>query len=351
MAKRSRTAKSGGASPITAAEARTLFADFKAAPALVLAVSGGPDSTALLWLAAQWRTKLKRGPRLLAVTVDHGLRAESAREAKDVKALSASLDIEHRTVRWIGTKPKAGLSAAARDARYDLLARAAKAVKATHIVTAHTSDDQAETLLMRLARGSGVAGLAAMARQSPRGDVVLARPLLDVPKARLVATLTRARVGFVTDPTNHDLAFTRPRLRALMPSLAEEGIDVRTLLRLSHRLARANAALDAVADYAARALVAIEEKPPRWTIEARAFASLPAEIRLRMLVRAINATGHEGPVELGKAEVLSDALDRALLTLPSARFKGHLAGAIVDLARGSVSITPAPPRRTRGRSA
>lgn len=351
MAKRSRTAKSGGASPITAAEARTLFADFKTTPALVLAVSGGPDSTALLWLAAQWRARLKRGPRLVAVTVDHGLRAESAREAKDVKAFAASLDVEHRTLKWTGAKPAKGLPAAARDARYDLLAKAAKAAKATHIVTAHTSDDQAETLLMRLARGSGVAGLAAMARQSPRDGLVLARPLLEVAKARLIATLDKARVGFINDPTNHDLAFTRPRLRALMPVLAAEGIDARNLLRLSSRLARANAALDAVADYAMRAMVAIEQKPQRWTIEARAYASLPAEIRLRTLLRAINAVGHEGPAELGKAETLADTLDRALLSLPAARFKGHLAGAIVTLDRGSVSIGPAPRRRAHGRGA
>lgn len=334
--------------PITALEAKELFADLKTAPGLVLAVSGGPDSTALLWLAAHWRAKLKRGPRLVAVTVDHGLRPESAREAKDVKTLAASLAVEHRTVRWTGTKPVKGLPAAARDARYGLLAKAAKAAKATHIVTAHTSDDQAETLLMRLARGSGLAGLAAMARQSPRDGLVLARPLLDIPKARLIATLEKARVGFVTDPTNHDLAFTRPRLRALMPVLAAEGIDARNLLRLSSRLARANAALDAVADYAMRALVAIEDEPRRWTIEARAFGSLPAEIRLRTLVRAINAVGHEGPAELGKAETLADALDRALLSLPDARFKGHLAGAIVTLDRGSVSIGPAPRRRGRG---
>lgn len=336
---------------ITVAEARTLFADFKATPALVLAVSGGPDSTALLWLAARWRARLKRGPKLVAVTVDHGLRVESAREAKDVKKLAASLGIDHRTLKWTGTKPAKGLPAAARDARYGLLAKAARAAKATHIVTAHTSDDQAETLLMRLARGSGVAGLAAMAMQSQRGDLVLARPLLGIPKARLIATLDKARVGFITDPTNHDIAFTRPRLRALMPMLAEEGIDARNLLRLSSRLARANAALDAVADYAMRALVAIEQQPQRWTIEARAYASLPAEIRLRTLVRAINAVGHEGPAELGKAETLADALDRALLSLPVARFKGHLAGAIVTLDRGSVSIGPAPRRRAHGRGA
>ena len=158
-------------SAISASDAKNLFAEWKAAPAIVLAVSGGPDSIALMWLAARWRRALARGPRLVAVTVDHGLRAASAREASDVKRLARSLGLPHHTVRWRGAKPKTGVPAAARAARYRLLAKAAQDHGATHILTAHTRDDQAETLLMRLLRGSGIAGLAAMARQSPRHGV------------------------------------------------------------------------------------------------------------------------------------------------------------------------------------
>src|SRR5271169_1673933 len=210
-------------SPISATDAKALFADWKAAPALVLAVSGGPDSIALMWLMARWRRSLARGPRLVAITVDHGLRSEAAREARDVKHLARTLDVEHRTMRWSGTKAKTGLPAAARSARYQLLARAARACGATHVLTAHTRDDQAETLLMRLLRGSGIAGLSAMARQSEREGVLLARPLLDIPKSRLIATLNKAKIAFADDPTNHDPTFTRPRLRALLPLLAAEG--------------------------------------------------------------------------------------------------------------------------------
>src|ERR1700754_422257 len=105
-------------SPITAARARAIFAPWKGVPAVLLAVSGGPDSVALLWLAARWRRGLKRAPRLVAVTVDHGLRATAAREARDVKRLAKTLDVEHRTLRWRGAKPKTGLPAAAREARY-----------------------------------------------------------------------------------------------------------------------------------------------------------------------------------------------------------------------------------------
>jgi tRNA(Ile)-lysidine synthase len=207
-------------SPISVAQAKRLFADWKSAPAIVLAVSGGPDSIALMWLAARWRRALARGPRLVAVTVDHGLRTEAAREARDVKRLARSLEVPHRTLRWTGTKPNTGLPAAARAARYRLLAQAARSNGATHVLTAHTRDDQAETLLMRMLRGSGIAGLAAMTRVSEREGLWLARPLLDVSKAQLVATLNRARINFADDPTNRDVSYTRPRLRALMPAIA-----------------------------------------------------------------------------------------------------------------------------------
>ena len=132
----------------------------------MLAVSGGPDSIALMWLAARWRRALARGPRLIAVTVDHGLRAEAAREARDVKRLARRSICPIARCAGRGAKPKTGVPAAARAARYRLLAEAARANGATHILTAHTRDDQAETLLMRMLRGSGIAGLAAMARQS-----------------------------------------------------------------------------------------------------------------------------------------------------------------------------------------
>src|ERR1700731_4460780 len=235
-------------SPISVRDAKHLFADWKIAPALVLAVSGGPDSIALMWLMARWRRAIRRGPRLIAVTVDHGLRTEAAREARDVKRLARILDLPHRTVRWTGAKPRTGLPAAARAARYRLLAQAARAHGATHVLTAHTRDDQAETLLMRMVRGSGIAGLAAMARESEREGVVLARPFLNVSKSQLIATLKKAKVGFAADPTKRALNFTRPRIRAVMPALAAEGGDARNLARLASRLARANAAVGALAD-------------------------------------------------------------------------------------------------------
>ena len=352
-------------SPISASDAKRLFADWKAVPAIVLAVSGGPDSVALMWLAARWRRGLSRGPRLVAVTVDHGLRKEAAREARDVKRLARALDLEHRTMRWRGTKPKTGLPAAARIARYELLARAARACGATHVLTAHTRDDQAETLLMRLLRGSGIAGLSAMARQIERDGFLLARPLLHLPKARLIATLNRAKIDFADDPTNRDTNFTRPRIRALLPALAAEGGDARALARLASRLARANAAVEILADGAERYLdLALRGSEAGLgggdgqtfdakTFDATAFAALPEEIRLRLLKRAIDRYGHEGPAELGKVEVLLASLDQAVAESTTGRrqgagqtrFKQTLAGALVGLARGRIRIEPAPIRR------
>jgi len=349
-------------SPISVRQAKALFADWKGAPALVLAVSGGPDSIALMWLMARWRRALSRGPHLLAVTVDHGLRAESAREAREVKRLADALGLAHRTVRWTGVKPKSGVPAAARAARYRLLAAIARQSGASHVLTAHTRDDQAETLLMRLVRGSGITGLAAMARQTELEGMLIARPFLDISKSQLIATLERARVGFADDPTNRDISFTRPRIRAVIHGLAAEGGDSRNLARLASRLARANAAIEILVDGAARYLALKGREtvsPPApgvtrrsVTFDAAAFAALPEEIRLRLLLRAINRFGYEGPAELGKVEALLAVLDGALQK-PAAkqppRLKQTLAGALVSLVGGRIIIAPAPPRRRPAR--
>ena len=358
-------------SPISMRHAKGLFADWRGVPAIVLAVSGGPDSIALMWLAARWRRALARGPRLIAVTVDHGLRAEAAGEARNVKRLARALDLPHRTMRWTGAKPKTGLPAAARAARYGLLARAARESGATHILTAHTRDDQAETLLMRLLRGSGIAGLAATAPVTEREGVLLARPFLNVSKSQLIATLRKAKVAFADDPTNRDTNFTRPRIRAVMPLLAAEGGDARSLARLASRLARANAAIEILVDGAERYLAltdrlavspseigaktfeakTFEAKAPGAAIfEAKAFAAMPEEIRLRLLLRAIDRFGHEGPAELGKVEAMLSVLGRAM-TKPNSRrrprLKQTLAGALVSLIDDRITVAPAPPRRRR----
>jgi tRNA(Ile)-lysidine synthase len=328
------------ASPITDAEADSLLAPLAGLRTLVVAVSGGPDSTALLWLLAHWRERRGDAPDLIAVTVDHGLRPEAAAEARAVKALAASLGVGHRTRRWRGDKPASGLQAAAREARYRLLADSAARARAQHVVTAHTQDDQAETILMRLSRGSGVSGLAGMAPATPRGAITLLRPLLGVPKARLLATLAEAGIEFARDPSNRDARFLRPRLRALLPALAQEGLDAAGWARFAARMRRADAALEAAADAAEAAALRIA--PLCTLFDVGAWAALPAEIRLRLLVRAIGRAG-EG-AQLGPAETLESEIAQAI-GARTARLRRTLGGALISLRRGVVQIEPAPPRR------
>ena len=400
------------AKAVSASEAKTLFSDLQAIPVIMLAVSGGPDSTALMVLAAGWRDTLKTKPKLIAVTVDHGLRKESRQEAAAVARLARKLKIAHRTLRWRGHKPATGLQQAARAVRYRLLREAACKAKAAHILTAHTLDDQAETVLIRMSRGSGLTGLGAMTRigslplaqRSPsphrgqgwgegarasrsdlphpnahpnsglpkfgtnigrsrkhptsaafdlsppgRGEeesngILLVRPLLDIPKARLIATLRATEIPYADDPSNRDPRFTRARLRVMMGALAEEGLDASRLAQLARRLKRAESAIEAAVDRAADELLV--DSPSSVAIERRRFAELPDEIALRLLARALTSAGDEGPVELGKLEALKNALDNAQ-NAGNGRLRRTLAGAVVTLTDRQLIVERAPPRRRR----
>jgi tRNA(Ile)-lysidine synthase len=332
-------------------------------------------------LAARWRDMLKAKPELVAVTVDHGLRKEAKAEAAAVGKLARKLGITHRTLRWTGKKPSTGLQQAARAARYRLLGEAARKVGAAHVLTAHTLDDQAETVLIRMSRGSGIAGLAGMqpfsgipgrerssrARnpysEAPRSmdsgpgpsgrpgmteteaALHLIRPFLSLPKSRLVATLRAAKIPFATDPANRDPRFTRARLRALMPDLAEEGLDARRLALLARRLKRADAALEA-ATARARDELALPAHQDTIAFDAKGYARLPGEVGLRLIGAAVAALGDEGPVELGKLEAMKEALDAAQKQ-GNVRFRRTLAGAVVAFTGTRILVECAPPRRSR----
>jgi tRNA(Ile)-lysidine synthase len=333
-------------------EANALFSGLENSRGLILAVSGGADSTALLVLAARWAKRLKRAPKLVAVTIDHGLRIEAAREAAAVKRLARRLGVAHRTVHWRGRKPRTGLQEAARSARYRLLGQAASSAGYEHILTAHTLDDQAETVLFRLARGSGLIGLTGMAQVSPlpvAGDRVafLLRPLLGIPKARLVATLRAAGISHSEDPSNRDPRFARARLRTLMPDLAREGLSAHGLARFAARMRRADLTIE-IAVGAARAALAPEPWPDGGPISFATvrFASLPAEVALRLLGRAIARAGNEGPVELAKLEVLYEAMRQT-----TSKLRRTLAGALITLDSERIAVERAPARRRPPRQA
>ncbi|WP_136660924.1 tRNA lysidine(34) synthetase TilS [Nitratireductor sp. XY-223] len=179
---------------------------------LCVAVSGGSDSTALLHLLDK-HLKSSGGPRLVAVTVDHGLRASSSGEAEQVAAFCSSRDIKHITMQWTGEKPASGLQDAARNARYELLREAALSVGAAAILSAHTRDDQLETIRMRQRRGMG-RGLSGMAEAVLfRRDTWILRPLLKVTRNALRGVLERDGIGWIDDPSNEDRRFERVRVR------------------------------------------------------------------------------------------------------------------------------------------
>jgi tRNA(Ile)-lysidine synthase len=356
------------AAPVTDAEARALFAGLDQTPALVLAVSGGPDSTALMVLAARWRESLESGPKLVAVTIDHGLRPESAREARATGRLARQLGIRHRTLRWTGAKPRTGLQEAARLARYRLLAAGARQAGAAHILTGHTLDDQAETVLLRMARGSGLTGLGAMARETPleagpgngsgrkrsslapSAALTVVRPLLELPKARLIATLEASGHAFAHDPSNRDPRFTRARWRELMPLLAGEGLDAWRLAVLARRLRRADQAIEQAVDSAATFISGQDWLSGRpITLDAEKFTRLPAEVAIRLLSRAIAHVAGEAPFRLGRLEALYEALASAKEIRPQ-RVRRTLAGALLTLAGSRLTIDRAPPRSFTGRS-
>ena len=327
---------------------------FEAAPHLAVAVSGGGDSLALAHLARTW-TRARRG-WLTALVVDHGLRPEAAREARQVGQWLAAAKIEHRRLSWRGDKPSANLQAAARAARYGLLADWCRRHGVLHLLLAHHQDDQAETLLLRLARGTGVDGLAAMAPVACHGGVRLLRPLLDFPKARLLATLRRRGLAWLEDPSNAAPRFRRSAARRLIAEdllpLAADGLTADTLAQrlaaTAARMRRARAALDAAAT--ALLAAAVELSPHGFArFEPAALAAAPQEIALRVLARLVMCIG--GSAYPPRHERLVLALGRlgAGFTLGGCRFAGPLIWREPARIAGSIELAPGRWRLWDGR--
>lgn len=326
--------------PLSAADLDALFAPFSPHGRILLAVSGGPDSTAFMLLAARWRGLGPARPDFLVATVDHGLRPESRLEAEGVGRLAGRLGLPHTVLELSSQLPRTGLQEAARDARYERLAAYARTVGAGAIATGHTADDQAETVLFRLMRGSGLSGLAGIPPVRALDGLCLIRPLLGLRKAELVDVCRDAGVDFASDPSNHDPRFARARLRQLLPLLAAEGLDAPRFARLAERLARADAALEVATDEAARRLV---DGAGPLRIERRGLLALPAEIGLRLIGRAVDAQA-AGTVELAKLEALHSWIAGLA---PEASGARTLAGALVRVDTRWVKIGRAPARRAK----
>jgi tRNA(Ile)-lysidine synthase len=316
----------------------------RAGRAVLLAVSGGPDSSALMHAAALAGASGLSGASVRVATVDHGLRSGSAAEAACVARAAGALCLPHATLRWTGPKPGAGLQEAARSARYALLAAHAEAVGAGLVLTGHTRDDQAETVLLRLAAGTGLAGLGGMrAERALAPGIGLGRPFLNLPKSALVAWCAARGIVPLTDPSNADPRFARGRLRAAWPALEREGLTPARLARLAERAVRDEAALGQAA---ARALDAALRPgtDAGLRLDGTVLAALPEAVALRCLDRALARAG-AAPRRLERLEAL--VLESLLPALRSrAAVRRSLAGFLVTTdAAGTVTLTPAPPRR------
>ncbi len=308
---------------LTSLDIDTLFAPLKKHARVGLAVSGGGDSIALMLLAREWAQRDPQSPELIVVTVDHCLRPESGQEAEWVAAQSRALGLPHEILTWQNAQPDAS-QAEAREARYTLMADFACAYRIGAIVTAHTADDVAETFLMRLARGSGVDGLAAMASETVWDGVSLHRPLLGISRAQLRAELEVRGAAWLDDPSNADTRFERVRVRQALDTLAELGISRARIVESAERLQRARAAIDAAAGDFIRAQVKVS--PAGYVrFEAHAFRALPDEVGIHALKRLLWVVGGgDRPPRLRKLEMLARDLRGGL------HAQTTLAGAVIS---------------------
>lgn len=248
-----------------------------------VAVSGGGDSIALLVLMARYAKQT--GIALHAISVDHGLRDGTDAELRLVSAQCAKLDVPHTVVHWTGWNGAGNLQSTARDARYDLIAKWARTHDIDVVALGHTADDQAETLLMRMARGAGVDGLAAMAFASQRHGVTLLRPLLGVAREDLRDLLRQENMTWAEDPSNENRDFERIRMRDALKALAPLGLNAQTLAVVACNMSDARVALEWHTSLAAKDACEVTLGTVR--IDLERYNALPVEIARRLLVRAI----------------------------------------------------------------
>jgi tRNA(Ile)-lysidine synthase len=316
-----------------------IFSPLDEFPRLGLAVSGGADSLALMLLAARYAETPEARQRFYVYSVDHGLRPEAAGEVAFVVAQAERLGFHARPLRWEGGKPATGIQQAARKARYTLIAEAMDADRVPVLVTAHHLFDQAETVLMRLAHGSGIEGLRGMDYFTELGDLRVVRPLLGVDPEQLKALVAEAGLVPVADPSNADLDYERVRWRQAMPLLASLGLDAQRLGRFAERMRDADRALEQLASRALASEVGVGEDMRSRSFTRAWLRTLPHAVAIRVLQRILDAVGGgQKPHALGAVEALTDRL----IQEPC---KTTLHGCVIDSDGDTICIVHEPGRQ------
>ncbi|MBT3557306.1 MAG: tRNA lysidine(34) synthetase TilS, partial [Rhodospirillales bacterium] len=277
--------------PLSASEFSTYMASFEPferPPVIAVGVSGGPDSMALVRLMDQWTRD--RGGRVIGLTLDHGLRDAAAHEAGQVGCWLGKIGVEHHTLEWLGDKPTTAIQETARHVRRQMLLSWCRDAGILHLALAHHADDQAETYMMRLAHGSGPDGLAGMAKVTESHNARILRPLLSVPKARLLTTLKTMGQGWVDDPSNEQEVFERIRVRKALRAMTESGAGRDEIIGVMVDYAQQRHDLDAVtADVVMRSISF--HAAGYATIDATALAACGPVLGARALSRVLWAIG------------------------------------------------------------
>lgn len=277
---------------------------------VTLAVSGGADSICLLVLFSEWKARTSWQGQADVVVVDHGLRLESAAEAEFVAQSAKRCGLACKVVSWADDKPAGNIQEEARRARYRLISNHVRSSGAEALLLGHHLDDQVETFLDRLTRGSGVYGLSAMAVDEPNGPegLRLLRPFLGIPKNRLEASLKERRVQWCEDPSNADAKYKRSRLRRMARLLAEEGLSADRIAQTTRQIRQAREALEVTVHQIFDRHVVDHPAGPL-KIARETYRAMPVDLRMRLLTILIaRATGHWTRLRLSKLEALDDAL-------------------------------------------
>ena len=320
---------------------------------IAVAVSGGGDSVALMHLLAE-HAKARKRKAPIVLTVDHGLRKSSAKDSKQVAAWAKKAGLPVHVLTWAGAKPKSGIEAAAREARYGLMGAWLVRHKIATLMVGHTIDDQAETFLLRLARGSGLDGLAAMRARAPWPvagfpKLSVIRPLLGITRADLRAYLKALGHAWLDDPMNEDEAFDRVKIRRAQKTLVGLGLTAPRLAAAASHLARARLALES----ATEALLARATSRPKgqagMLLASATLMAAPREVGLRALAAMLMTVSGQGYRPRFEAlERLFDCIAAGTLGKGANLHGCHISPAPKAAAPFALLVRPENPRKTAG---